>query len=479
MEEMETAANASVDAMELFAQGTATPALFALGESEREVSQLKQILGKTPMSSVIHVIRAHIVRELTGAKTVEAVAQHVAAKIRHHCASGPYAIATMSDDMSVAWAVAALFLGENVNIRLINFSEQSSAGSARTDIQALRSTAPLPVGIDHISLTCEESPSLQLVQDGQLGSTLRQTVENDCRDIHEAARSRLRIILDELHASGPAYNGAPSTLIPLRVGNPESSVIFCVPGAGASVIDFLDFAESANVCSSIFGLQPRGLDGGTPPYTSVEKAADALIELVMRKPCEVPIHLVGHSFGGWVAFEVAMRLQANGRQVATLNIIDSDPPAMRQEVPDIEDLEIVREWVGVIEQSVQRSLGIDADKLSVLTQDQRMRLVTQRLIELGVLSQRSTTDVLRGAFRMFAACLRTCYVPAGIYAGNVRVVNFQHASPHGEDDEKRAELNVRGWSAFATNITAFRAKGNHITGLKAPHARGLADNLAL
>src|SRR5207248_8081121 len=76
----------------------------------------------------------------------------------------------------------------------------------------------------------------------------------------------------------------------------------------------------------IYGLQPRGVDGRLIPHSTVSSAAESYVRAINQVQAEGPVHLLGHSFGGWVAFEMAQRLCAAGRTVASVSVIDTEAP---------------------------------------------------------------------------------------------------------------------------------------------------------
>jgi thioesterase domain-containing protein len=79
----------------------------------------------------------------------------------------------------------------------------------------------------------------------------------------------------------------------------------------------------------LYGLQARGFDGTSPlPGSLSDMAADYLEQIRSVQPSG-PYHLLGWSFGGIVAHEIAVQLQAAGEEVAALIVMDTYPPAPR------------------------------------------------------------------------------------------------------------------------------------------------------
>lgn len=73
----------------------------------------------------------------------------------------------------------------------------------------------------------------------------------------------------------------------------------------------------------MYGLLPRGLDGKESYRTRVEDIAADYVQAVRTVQPEGPYHLVGYSFGGIVAFEVAQQITAQGGQIGLLGMFDT------------------------------------------------------------------------------------------------------------------------------------------------------------
>ncbi|MEU6126725.1 amino acid adenylation domain-containing protein, partial [Streptomyces sp. NPDC047123] len=77
--------------------------------------------------------------------------------------------------------------------------------------------------------------------------------------------------------------------------------------------------------ATVYALQARGLDPADPCAADIaEMAADYAARIRAVRP-QGPYRLVGWSFGGLVAHEVAVRLQAEGAEVELLALLDSYP----------------------------------------------------------------------------------------------------------------------------------------------------------
>jgi aspartate racemase len=111
---------------------------------------------------------------------------------------------------------------------------------------------------------------------------------------------------------------------PLVAIQPKGSKppFFAVHGVGGNILSYRPLANHLAEDQPFYGLQARGLDGKTPPHTSVEDmAADYLREIRRLQPAG-PYYIGGLSFGCSVAFEIAQRLRSEGEEVALLALLD-------------------------------------------------------------------------------------------------------------------------------------------------------------
>ncbi|MGP3966667.1 amino acid adenylation domain-containing protein [Streptomyces sp. 6N223] len=113
-------------------------------------------------------------------------------------------------------------------------------------------------------------------------------------------------------------------LLPLRESG-DDAPLFCVhPAAGFSWC-YAGLTSPLGTDRPVYGLQARGLDGTEAlPASLREMAADYLDHVRSVQPTG-PYHLLGWSFGGVVAHEMAVRLEESGESVETLALLDAYP----------------------------------------------------------------------------------------------------------------------------------------------------------
>ncbi|WLH37957.1 amino acid adenylation domain-containing protein [Pseudomonas sp. FP2196] len=271
---------------------------------------------------------------------------------------------------------------------------------------------------------------------------------------------------------------APVTYQPLltvQTGHPGHAPIFCVPGAGDSVTGFIHLTEALGPEWPIHGLQPRGLDGTTVPHSQVDAAARFYVQAIEQLYPKGPVHLIGHSFGGWVAHAMAAQLQGAGRKVASLTLIDSEAPGGDGVVgKPYTTTAALQRLIEALQLSCGKSLGIDAQAFAEADDVLQMRLLHQGMVRAGVLSARSSEQAMHGPVRTFATALRTVYQPRQAYTGPVRLALVDDPTLDAAGNQREQAAMVEGWQRQVTDLAVWYGPGNHFTILKAPNVFSLA-----
>jgi thioesterase domain-containing protein len=260
-----------------------------------------------------------------------------------------------------------------------------------------------------------------------------------------------------------------SAIIPLQTGG-NGIPLFLMHHADGGVIDYQELVRQMGKEHPVYGLHPPRLLGTRLLQHNIKEIAAYYVEEIRKFHPRGPCIIGGHSFGGWVAFEVAYRLKNLGQEVALLVLMDTRAPGC-QLLPLIQRIEfIVFSYIEKIKFHTRR--------LIIIPPNQRWsyflvksRVVLERVRRLVKYMYRKVSKRLkRAAISPSAPSSHTAYVP-GLYPG--RAVLFKSAVPLPVDDQK-----TYGWDKYITgSLEVYTVSGEHGNVTKAPHVYVLADKL--
>jgi arthrofactin-type cyclic lipopeptide synthetase C len=285
------------------------------------------------------------------------------------------------------------------------------------------------------------------------------------------------VVSAAVSAGTPVSAARTAALTTLRTGDPGAAPLLCLPGAGATVVGFHALIGELPAAMPVYGLQPRGVDSDHLAHATVEAAAAAHLAEIGHLTAAGPVHLLGHSFGGWQAYELACAITARGGQVASLSLLDCEPPATVDAVVEVRDLDALLDLVALYGDLAGTPLGLHRADLAPLGDTERRVLLHARMAEVGLVPPKSPPDLIAGPVRTFTRCLRTTYAPRGTYAGPVGLVLVDDAAKDADANRADHQELLRGWRRLAPAVELWRGPGTHMTMLAAPHVAAIADHL--
>ncbi|AUB43294.1 Non-ribosomal peptide synthetase component F (plasmid) [Nostoc flagelliforme CCNUN1] len=248
---------------------------------------------------------------------------------------------------------------------------------------------------------------------------------------------------------------------------------FCLPGGGGNVLYFYQLANYLGLDQPFYALQASGLDGKTPAHTSIEDMAADYIKAIQVVQPEGPYLLGGHSFGGRVAFEIALQLQQLGQEVAVLAIFDTWAPIPDQKPVEVhkDDTQYLIEMVNMIEGFFSKNLFITEDTLRTLMPDEQLNYFLARLKTAEILPPQATLEQVNGFLKVYKANTKAncAYMPQEAYHNQVTVFRAQ---------EELCDNPSMGWDKYSLkSVETYEVPGEHITMMAEPHVQVLAKHL--
>jgi thioesterase domain-containing protein len=231
-----------------------------------------------------------------------------------------------------------------------------------------------------------------------------------------------------------------------------------------------------------YGLQAIGLDGSTAPLNRIEDIAAANLHAVLAQQPHGPYYLAGHSFGSWVALEMARQLEQAGHTVARLFILDTGIPSVRDlsKVGGWDDSRWLMNVAETIEQMYSKNLLLTEQQLAGLAWEDQVKSFARKLIEHGIIAPSEDISLVRGIIDVFKTQAQIKYSPPNDLKFNISLIRAEELLENfleGMPDMLRKDPSW-GWNAFAKNPVGVEyVPGNHLTMVAQPHVKHLADRL--
>lgn len=258
-------------------------------------------------------------------------------------------------------------------------------------------------------------------------------------------RSMARLLEDR---EGRTGQGAWKCLVPIKVegGRPR---VFIVHGGGGNVLCFARLASRLSGYD-VYALQAMGLDRRHMPDLSVGEMSRRYEAEIREVQPAGPYRVIGYSFGGVAAFELALRLQASGDRVSYLGLLDRGTPA-RSSAPPRGNL------------------------LSELWDRGTTRLKFNLRVKAGglLLGAGLPVPFMEKIYNASISAISRGYSPTGTFLGNVSVFQTEERRREGV-----APASGKGWGPYVRGeIRVLPIPGTHHSLLEDPHIQKLVELL--
>ena len=248
--------------------------------------------------------------------------------------------------------------------------------------------------------------------------------------------------------------------------NGDKAPLFCVHPAGGTVFCYLELAKNLPNDRPVFGLQAVGIDGSDTPHDRLEDMAIHYARTIAAERPNGPIHISGWSLGGNIAFEVARQLQQEGRDVASVSLLDSGLLSPETELRE-------EDFLPLLMALFPGAVNVSLDELRDQDPQEQIEFFAQRARVAGIVPTEDI-DQAGNIFRVFQANVKAVHqYRAEDFRGVVHL--FRPA-----DQSKTNNLfddPVLGWSEVAKTVDVVEVPGDHAHMLQSPAVEVLAARL--
>lgn len=273
--------------------------------------------------------------------------------------------------------------------------------------------------------------------------------------IEELRQKEIEISFSEgkLKYSGPEENITPELIENLKTNKgklikyfwPEDlALMMPINTAGLKTPLFIVHGDYANYAISkhlgsdqpVYGFFHHGSEGEAITFKHVEEMAKTYLDKVLAVYPSGPFYLMGFSFGGTLAFEMAVQLQKSGYDVPVLILLDSMSPLAKEPV------RLHRNIIKLIRKNLLGPLSRKLKKIGKMTLSNLYILVKKPV----PVNKRSDYIALK------YLSLTRKYSPAK-FKGNILLFRTLGNS---------SSFKYLGWESLADSIRLIEVKGSHL-----------------
>ncbi len=246
-------------------------------------------------------------------------------------------------------------------------------------------------------------------------------------------------------------------MVLLRRGDSSKPPLFCLYG----VLLYRELAEHLKTDRSVYGvylqaeidlLKTGDMKQFTAVFSNISVIADQYLAAIRQVQPSGPYYVVGESFGGIIAYEIAQKLQASGEVVNLVAMMDARAPTL-------------------FPQPLQKRLKIHGQimlkkgPVYLLEKLDTVKKKIRRKVHLKT-AEVSESDI-REIVRRKAS---DDYRPRPYEA---EILLFRAS----ERDQFEVNDRTLGWRSWADQLQIFEVPGNHLSILKSPNVQIMAEQM--
>jgi thioesterase domain-containing protein len=277
----------------------------------------------------------------------------------------------------------------------------------------------------------------------------------------------------DIFVSNPATDH--SYIVPLRASG-VGSPLFCFPGSGGNPYVFREMVAALPEGRPVFAIDLAWLCDAKR-YFTIEQHAAYCLDVVRKIQKNGPYYFCGYSFGGLIAYEMAMRLINENDSASLVALLDTPNPALLSNLSRVDSAQFRRTYLRdrLRKYGLQLAHGqfrafMDRGLAFIISRASRSFMPA---IKIGFrIANRPLPGRLRDHDPAFLRAWRD-YIPKR-YPKNLVCFRVQDRGPEHDRD-----LSM-GWDTYAMGgVEVHVVPGRHVDMMRMPYVGAVADKLTI
>ena len=275
-------------------------------------------------------------------------------------------------------------------------------------------------------------------------------------------------VLSPIAASGH------SLIVPFRTAG-AGSPLFCFPGAGGYVDIFREMVAVLPEGQPVYGIDMESLSDIEQRFT-IEQLAPICLDLVRTIQSSGPYYFCGYSFGGLLAYEMAVQLIQQDDGANLVALLDASNPAMLSNLSKADAAQFHKTYLTdrlkkYALQLMRGDIKAFTERGSAFIVSRLGKLFTPAIKRGFRIAGRPLPRLIRSNDPVFLNAWRS-YVPKR-YAKSLVVFRVEDRGPEHDRDQSM------GWDTCVTEgVQVHIVPGGHVDMMSMPSVRVIAEKLA-
>ncbi|MER5433953.1 type I polyketide synthase [Streptomyces sp. NPDC002588] len=275
------------------------------------------------------------------------------------------------------------------------------------------------------------------------------------------------LIRPVVNRTGPS---AVTTLRPPLAGAQRPPLFTFHPAGGPTSV-YLPLTGLLPAGQPVYGLER------VDELSTMEGKAAHYLTLLRDIQPDGPYHLLGWSFGGCLAYEVARQLKAEGQGVGFLGLIDTILPAALQQRESPEFLlERFGRFAEYIEKTYGHRLDLPYEELAATPDDQQIEVIMRLVADAGLEMSPGIMEHQRTSYVDARVGERYAPRPHDGHVVLYRARQPQKLTTALDPRYLRQDADL-GWAPLCRSLEIVPVEGDHLSVIDPPHVQTIARHL--
>ncbi|MFJ8106832.1 SDR family NAD(P)-dependent oxidoreductase [Streptomyces sp. NPDC096132] len=301
----------------------------------------------------------------------------------------------------------------------------------------------------------------------RLGDETELSLTDDAVLAHGTVAAVAELIRHVVNRTG---RSALTILRPALAGSQRPPLFTFHPAGGPTSV-YLPLMELLPADQPVYGLER------VDELRTMEDKAAHYRTLIRDVQQEGPYHLLGWSFGGCLAYEVARQLREEGQGIGFLGLIDTIlPDALRhQESPEFL-LERFGRFAEYVEKTYGHRLDLPYEELAATADDQQIDVVMRLVAEAGLDMSPGIMEHQRTSYIDARVCERYVPPPQEDHVVLYRAQQPQQLTTALDPRYLRQDADL-GWAPLCRSLEIVPVEGDHLSVIDPPHVQTIAQHM--